>query len=166
MCNAFRTAAECIPSRDEPEKRILSWYRGQKPVIFNSDLLAFSRTIILTEGPVDAILLLQYGFPAVSHNGGAGTWLPEWFGKFSKVKEVFVVYDNDEAGVTGAQKVAKNLGEYRCKLITYEGREKGYDTVDFFREGHTAEDFETLLKSEYKRSFQYGKAEATGAYNR
>lgn len=149
--------------REIPDKRILSWYSGKHPVMFNEDVLEYSRVVFLTEGPVDAMLLTQYGFPALSHNGGAGYWTDTWFSKFRRVKEVFILYDNDDAGIKGAVKVASVLGEYRCKLINYCGRKKGYDTVDFFRDGNTLKDFEAILENEYKRGFHYGETKATRA---
>ena len=64
--------------RDEPEKRILPWYRGIGPVLFNSSILTVASAVVLTESPTDAIILSQYGYPAVSHNGGAEFWTQAW----------------------------------------------------------------------------------------
>jgi DNA primase len=140
--------------REIPDKRIKSWYKGVGPLLFNSDLLKVADKVIITEGPVDAILLNQNGIPAVSHNGGAENWLYEWFEYFIYAKEIIIVYDNDKPGMIGAKKVAKNLGIYRCKLYNFAGYEDKYDVVDFFRDGGTKDEFERIVKDESKYLFE------------
>src|SRR5690606_34211618 len=39
---------------------------GSRAGIFNADALAVERHIVICEGEIDALLLTQYGFPAVS----------------------------------------------------------------------------------------------------
>lgn len=136
--------------RDEPEKRIKHWYRGVGPLLFNSGLLKVTNKVVITEGPVDAILLNQYGLPAVSHNSGAEGWRDSWFKYFINQEEIFYVGDNDKAGIAGAIRVAKNLGVYRTKIYTFEGFECKYDTVDFFRDGGTLDEFKNLIYNESK----------------
>lgn len=65
-------------------------------------------TVIITEGEFKALLLRQMGFNGISPTGGASTWSPNWNHEF-KDKIVYVMYDVDDAGRRGAQKVARNL---------------------------------------------------------
>ena len=124
--------------KDVPDKRIKSWYRGVGPLMFNSSILKLSSSVIITEGPIDAMILTQYGFPAVSHTGGAQGWLKEWNKRFIKQKEIYICYDYDEAGFKGAKKLSETLGEYKCKVLdwTYFDKwvelKKGFDVTDFF----------------------------------
>lgn len=140
--------------KDIPSKRIKSWYKGVGPLLFNSDLLKVVDSVVITEGPVDAILLNQYGIPAVSHNGGAENWLDEWFEYFMYTKNIVIAYDNDKPGRMGARKIAKNLGIYRCKLYNFDGYEDKYDVVDFFRDGGTKDEFERIIKDGSKYLFE------------
>jgi hypothetical protein len=131
---------------DIPEKKIRQWYRGVGPLLFNSSILEITSRVFITEGPVDAILLNQLGYPAMSHVGGAGGWQEEWFKYFLNQKEIFYISDNDSAGFKGAKKVSKSLGEGRVKIILYLGEKEKYDTVDFFRDGHSTEEFDKLVE--------------------
>ncbi len=65
-------------------------------------------TVIITEGEFKAILLQQMGFNAMSPTGGASTWSPSWDYLFEK-KVVYLIYDVDDAGRRGAQRVARSL---------------------------------------------------------
>jgi len=67
--------------------------------------------LVITEGEFKAILLNSMGIPAISMTGGAKTWPPEW-GQLFKGKEVFILYDIDDAGLAGAKKVARLLYNY------------------------------------------------------
>lgn len=140
--------------RDEPDKRVMSWYKGIGSKLFNSDLLKLTPSVIITESPTDAIILQQHGFPAVSHTGGASGWNIRWFPYFIYLKNIFILYDNDEAGVKGARKVAEHLGEYRCRVYTFEGYVDKFDAGDFFLGGGTSEQLTQLLETESKYSFQ------------
>lgn len=64
--------------------------------------------VVLTEGEFKALLLRQLGFNGLSPTGGASTWSPNWNHEF-KDKVVYIVYDVDDAGRRGAQKVARSL---------------------------------------------------------
>ena len=131
---------------DIPEKRIKNWYRGIGPLLFNSDILPLVDYVYLTEGPVDAILLTQFGFPAVSHTGGANGWNNSWFKFFAKQKTIYYVADNDNVGIKAAKMVSKSLGENRVKIITFEDKTDKYDFVDFIRDGYTIEEFKEKVK--------------------
>jgi DNA primase len=130
---------------DVPEKKIRPWYRGVGPLLFNSSILSFVKTVFITEGPVDAILLNQLGFPAVSHTGGSSGWSDAWFPYFKEQKEILYVADNDLAGYNAVKKVAKSLGEYRVKIVSFLDYPLGYDAVKFFLSGGTVEKFKELV---------------------
>jgi hypothetical protein len=138
---------------DTPEKKIRPWYRGVGPLLFNSSILPFVSTVYITEGPVDALLLNQLGFPALSHTGGASGWNDAWFPYFRRQKEIFYVADNDLAGYNAVTKIAKSLGEYRVKIVSFSDYPLKYDPVDFFRNGGTVDEFRDLV-SKAKLSFK------------
>lgn len=131
---------------DVPEKRIKNWYRGVGPLLFNSDILPLVDYVYITEGPIDALLLVQHGFPAVSHTGGANGWQMNWFKYFTKQKTIYYVADNDDVGIKAARMVSRSLGENRVRIITFEGEKDKFDFVDFIRDGHTLEEFKDKVK--------------------
>lgn len=140
--------------RDKPTKRILPYYRGVGPLLVNSGILSYTDTIAITEGPVDAILLTQEGFPAVSHTGGSHGWRKEWFKFFMNKESIYVIADNDVAGRDGAKKIAESLGKYKTKILLFEDKPDRYDTVDFFRDGGTIDKFKEMLYNTSKYEFE------------
>lgn len=145
--------------RDVPEKRIKFWYKvpDWKHVLINPELLNLVDTIFITEAPTDAILLTQEGIPAVSQSGGSGHWNQAWYPLFSRVKDIYYIADNDEAGRRGAFKVATSLGEGRTHIYQFEGKREKYDTGDYFKEGGNAKEFKELVTKESKYLFEIGE---------
>ena len=135
--------------KDNP-KRVMSWYRGLGPLPFNFSSLAVTDWTVITEGPVDAIMLRQNDIPAVSQTGAAGYWNPLWLGKFIQTKRIYICYDNDIAGNVGARKVAEKLGVTRSKIYNFWNFENGFDITDFFKMGATKDDFMELIETKSK----------------
>ena len=63
----------------------------------------------LTEGEFDAMILSQMGFPAISIPG-AKLFKNEWRYLFAYCRQLTVVFDGDQAGLEGTQRVAGILG--------------------------------------------------------
>jgi len=139
--------------RDEPEKRIKAWYKGIGHRLFNSSLLEIVNTVVITEGLVDSILLNQYGIPSISTTGGS-VWHRAWFYAFINQKRIYYVEDNDDAGRIASRRVANNLGQYRVKILRFDGYKDKYDTVDFFRDGNTLDKFKDLLYNQSRYTFE------------
>lgn len=101
----------------------------------NSDI------IMLCEGELDTILANQYGLPAMTVTSGAGSWNSEWNPLFNK-KEVYICYDNDIAGRTGARKVAEQLYSHATtiKIIELPVTDKEDVTDYFVKYNYTVED--------------------------
>ena len=148
--------------KEFPKKNVWAWYRGIGPLLFNSSILDISNIVYITEGPIDAILLAQNGFPAMSHTGGSGGWKKEWFSYFMRIKRVYYIADNDEAGVAASHSISDSLGQEKVKIVRFNDFPEKYDTVDFFRDGHTVKEFKELVNQsrfsyELKRSNIYGQ---------
>ena len=89
---------------------------GSRMGIFNGDALWEAESAVICEGEIDCMLLYQAGHHAVSTTAGANSWKPEWAKLFSHVRKLWIVYDNDEAGRKGAQKVQATLR--RARIVT------------------------------------------------
>ena len=89
---------------------------GSTPGLFNADILSSVQEVVICEGEIDAMLLHQSGISAVSVTAGAGKWEQKWARLFTHIRDVFVLYDNDEAGRTGTQKVQASIR--RARAIT------------------------------------------------
>lgn len=83
--------------------------KGSRVGVFNADILStpFDRSLplFIVEGEIEAMLLDQLGFQAVSSTGGASTWKEHWARYVAHIPRIVVIYDNDEPGQTGAGKV-------------------------------------------------------------
>ncbi len=136
--------------RRDPKKNKGQKYwneKGGKASIFNSVALENNHSyIVICEGEFDAIIATQNGFPSVSSTAGASTFKKEWVKEFESVKQIYICFDTDEAGVSGAKKVASFIGD-RARIVKLpkNGEEK-VDLTDFFvKQGHSADDFQKLL---------------------
>jgi DNA primase len=157
--------------RDEPKKAITQWYRRGKALpLYNEGILPYVKdTIYITEGTVDSILLNQIGLPSVSPNG-TNTWQADWFSKFSGIKRVIYVADNDKAGYNGAKLVANSLGIYKVKIVLFEGMYEKYDTVNFFQDNGSKESYLEWIEAHSYYLFElenvYGKTRDLGKYKK
>ena len=89
---------------------------NSKARLFNSDTTYDADTVLVSEGEFDAMVLEQLGFNAVAAPG-AGTWQDEWTGYLDGAKRVYTVFDADEQGVKGAERVQTKLPRARIVKI-------------------------------------------------
>ncbi len=116
---------------------------GATAQLFNYDENA--EEVILVEGELDAILLSQYGYNAVSSTGGVGTFKDEWI-ELLKNKVVYILYDNDEAGVRGALKLHQRIPN--SLIIPFPRFFTGKDVTDYFQK-YSPQSFAELKKHAY-----------------
>jgi 5S rRNA maturation endonuclease (ribonuclease M5) len=117
--------------------------------IFRPDILRDSAEVVITEGETDCILLNQIGIPAVTHTAGAATFRAAWARQFAG-KTVFVCYDNDDAGRSGAKKVESMLATMASSVFIMDIGSvvptKGADVTDYIhKEGHGEREFRELM---------------------
>ncbi|PWA11093.1 hypothetical protein DCC39_10365 [Pueribacillus theae] len=109
-------------------------------------------TIVITEGELDALLLNQLGIPAVTSTGGSSADFKPFASSFQG-KTVYICYDSDNAGKTGAEKVAKTLIN-QPDTVVYNidlQLEDGEDVTDYFiKYKKTKDDFLMLMKHAQK----------------
>ncbi len=90
---------------------------GSRAGLFNADCLWHTDKVVICEGEIDALLLNQWGYPAVSSTAGAGTFKAEWAQLFGHVRQIWILYDNDDAGRKGELLVHASLR--RAKITHY-----------------------------------------------
>jgi DNA primase len=109
-------------------------------------VLAKPESIVICEGEFDRLVLEAHGFAAVTSTAGAGTFLAEWAPYFRDIPDVYLCFDNDEAGRNGAARVAARIPLVRAVTWPPEIGEGG-DVTDFFVTlGRNADDFQILLQ--------------------
>lgn len=80
--------------------------KGSRVGIFNADILSTpfdsDLPLFVVEGEIEAMLLDQLGYQAISSTGGANTWKAHWSSFLAAVPRIVILYDNDEPGRQGA----------------------------------------------------------------
>jgi putative DNA primase/helicase len=133
------------------DPKSISWRLGNgKARIFPIDATLKS-TITICEGEFDCLLLHSIGINAITNTAGAGTWEMEWNTHFTD-KRVRIIYDSDNAGISGSQKVATALNRVASSIDIIRfpeisGRVGKTDVTDYVKAGG---DIYKLLKIERK----------------
>jgi len=97
---------------------------------------------VSVSGNCDTLTLHQMGFTAVGLPG-VHTWKDEWTEDFEDVKRAYIIFDQDAAGRSGAEKLAGKLGP-KARIV--ELPKKGIDINDWYvKYGKQSEDFEFLF---------------------
>lgn len=104
------------------------------------------KRVIICEGEFDRLVLEAQGFSAVTSTGGAGVFRRDWSYLFRSIPGVYICFDHDEAGRSGAQRVGRLIPHARIVELPANVAEGG-DVTDFFvRLKRTKEDFLQLLQ--------------------
>ena len=86
--------------------------------------------LIICEGELDRLILETNGLPAVTSTAGAGTFKDEWIASINSLSsEILICYDNDEAGMAGAEKIAKCVP--KGKIVWIPKIEGAKDATEF-----------------------------------
>ena len=110
-------------------------------------VLSKPEQIIICEGEFDRLVLEAQGFAAVTSTAGAATFRLEWAEALREIPGVYVCFDNDAAGRTGAQRVARLIPHARLVRLPEEVGEGG-DVTDFFvRLDKSRQEFLGLLEA-------------------
>ena len=104
------------------EKKEVWQDKGCAPCLFGWNMLPESsfaqRTIILTEGQIDAMTFHQWGLPALSIPNGSGmTWIDYEFDNLAIFSNIYIAFDTDDKGKELRSKVVARLGAHRCLIV-------------------------------------------------
>lgn len=109
-------------------------------------------TVLICAGEKDMAIARTFGFNAFTITGGEMS-IPKYFGYAFQDKQVYIMYDNDEAGMEGAKKLGGFVHEHGGTPYLVFGhhavaKEKGEDLYDYLVKYHkTKEDLEQLLEA-------------------
>lgn len=97
---------------------------GCEPVLFGWQAIEPNeRSLIITEGEIDALSWAAYGYPAMSvpFGGGGGekqAWIESDFERLERFENIYVATDMDEPGEKAAEEICARLGRHRCLRVT------------------------------------------------
>lgn len=125
-----------------PETGPKYWYdKGGKALLFGAEFIKDENVVVITEGELDALVLWSHNIPAVSSTGGAMTFNEEWV-KLLEGKQVYICYDNDKAGCSGAVRTLTMIPHASVILLPNIGDLK--DITDYYSIGG---DLRNLMQS-------------------
>lgn len=128
------------------QKPKYTYDRGSNASLYGIHLLnqpGLRQEIIICEGELDVLLLVSKGYRAVSTTGGSGTFLDEW-ARFFDGKNVYICYDNDDAGTKGSFLVQQKIPHAKIISLPKEVFE-GKDVTDFFKIDNAESRFQKLI---------------------
>ena len=101
--------------------------------IFPHEVNPDSDLSMVIEGEMDVLCARSNGIDAFSGTGGSGTWRKEWSEAFTG-HNVAVMYDNDQAGLSGSILVGESISPYAssCKVLRSLSNLPKGDLTDLF----------------------------------
>lgn len=128
-------------SEDGPKYR---YDKGASAALYNLNSHMFENdAILICEGELDAMALQSRDYYAVSTTGGAGTFKEEWV-PFLHANQIYIVYDNDLAGMQGTLRLLKFIPRARVILLPASIEVK--DVTEFLMR-NSLENFDHLMQA-------------------
>jgi 5S rRNA maturation endonuclease (ribonuclease M5)/archaellum biogenesis ATPase FlaH len=115
--------------------------------LYGVDGIRGEKTVLVAAGEFDAAVLQQMGYATIGVPG-ENIWKAEWTEELADAKRVFILFDNDNAGKAGAEKLATKLGPTSRVVEMPEARpgQKKIDVSEWYvNHSKTREDFDYLL---------------------
>lgn len=107
-----------------------------EPILFGWQAISDNeRTVVITEGEIDALSMSAFGFPAMSvpfGGGGKGkqNWIENEFDRLDRFEKIYLATDMDEQGELAAAEIASRLGRHRCYRVTLPRKDANACLVD------------------------------------
>ena len=135
--------------------------KEEKRLLYNLPSVIAAQKIYIVEGEKCADAMTERGFVATTVSGGAGKgrWKAE-FNEYFRGKDVVILTDADEKGVTFGKLVAAEMLKVAKTLKVFSPcKDKKQDIADYFHlANHTAIEFEELEKATpFERPFYFGE---------
>jgi DNA primase len=105
VVSLFKLAKDPADTTDSP--KMLATCGSHAELYGWERVLAKPHQMIICEGEFDRLVLEARGFAAVTSTGGAMTFRSEWAEALREIPHVYICFDNDEAGRTGSERVAR-----------------------------------------------------------
>lgn len=101
---------------------------GAELIFYGLDKIGHSKTVVITEGEIDAMSFHEAGFRhALSVPNGASSgnndlsYLEKEYDMFMDLEKIIIATDNDEPGVSLMHELARRIGKERCYKVVYPG---------------------------------------------
>ncbi len=146
--NVYDIRYRCLADHDCHEAKCPKYLGdpGVQTRLWNTAALAANtRTVLVTEGELDAATLVACNLPAVGVPGANG-WREHYPRVLAKYEQVVVVGDGDKAGRDFASRVVKTMRSV-ARAVIISGEDGANDVNDFYVR-HGKDELLKLLKGE------------------
>lgn len=126
---------------------------GREARLFNEDAVtAGMKELIAVEGELDCVSGLSNGIENIVGVPGADVKKAAWLTKLDNAapERIYLLYDNDEKGQSGARKIAERIGLSKCWNVLLPEEVNGHkikDLNEFFVAGGTVEQLDELKQT-------------------
>ena len=124
--NYFRND-ELINIKYRGPKKSFKLYKDAELIFYNIDSMIDMDYVIITEGEMDALSYMEMGFDSVISvpNGATKSsqqrlqYLDNCIDLFENIETIYLATDDDEPGRILQEELARRLGKYRCRKVSY-----------------------------------------------
>lgn len=125
---------------------------GREAGLYNDTIIETGmEELVFVEGEADCLACLSAGVSSVVGVPGANTKKAAWITKVDNAapKKIYLLYDSDKVGQAAAREMAQRIGldkafNIRLPEFTTRDGKAGKDINEWFRTGHSLEDFKVL----------------------
>lgn len=123
--NYFRND-ELVNIKFRDAKKAFKLSKDAELILYNIDAISDTDTCVIVEGEIDCLSLHEAGvFNSVSVPNGASKgsqkleYVDNCWESFTDKKKVVIAVDNDEAGNSLKEELARRIGKAKCYTVTY-----------------------------------------------
>ena len=106
---------------------------GSKPIFYNINSIIGQKKVYIVEGEFDVLAMVEAGFKNTISVPNGGNDNDDYWKNSEKylkdIKQFIIAVDNDTVGDILKEKIAQRLGRYRCKYITFKGKDANDDLI-------------------------------------
>jgi twinkle protein len=142
-------------SKGDGNWKKMSQEKSCRPTLYGSDLINKDHDrLIITEGEFDALALAQYGLEnVVSIPGGTNNnkWIDEEWDWLEFFNTIYLVMDNDEAGLMATKDFTRRLGIWRCVIVDLPMKDANECLIQGVDRAKILECFQVAKKVEHEK---------------
>jgi 5S rRNA maturation endonuclease (ribonuclease M5)/KaiC/GvpD/RAD55 family RecA-like ATPase len=122
ICFPYFSGNKLINIKYRGPEKSFKLVKGAELIFWNIDCLKKHTEVIIVEGEMDALTMIQAGFEnTLSVPNGAAKNL-DYLNPvmFHQIKKIFIAVDQDEAGIELKNKLIRKLGAERCYIVSFK----------------------------------------------
>ena len=102
------------------DKKLIFQKKDSDFYVYNYNAIKSAKKLLVVEGEVDVLSAYSYklNIPTISFGLGARNIKQEWKDLFDETELVYISYDTDKSGMSGAKELAHFIGEEKCRIVT------------------------------------------------